>query len=306
MQKRILLAAGHGGGDSGATGQGTTEAAEVIDIVNRVAQKLQADGQVEVVVVPHELNLEDEINWVNARFKGLEDGYALEIHKNSTVNAHGVEMWYFSGDNQSQAYAQAIEDKMKAVLPDRGVKGDATNRWGRLGWIRDTNPWAGLLECGFVSDGGDPVGPAANDKYAQAILEGVLNLWGLAPAVKPAPTQVPAQVDIAFRVYANDKQIGAYAKEENAWGKYANEGGTKIVDRNGVDVTAQFVTKFRPVVETPPVPTPPHPEETVVNTRLDALELAVKELSAKVELLWQYIYKYKSFQKFINNVVKKG
>ncbi|HEY9674199.1 MAG TPA: N-acetylmuramoyl-L-alanine amidase [Waterburya sp.] len=180
MQRRIIIAAGHGNKDNGATGQGTTEAAQVIDIVNRTANKLRADGQLEVVVVPHELDLMDEINWVNARYKNIEDGYSLEIHKNAGAGGHGVEMWYYSGDAQSQAYAQSLIDKLAPIsgLPNRGVKGDATNRWGRLGWIRDTNTWAGLAECGFITDGGDHLD---NEKYAKGLFEGILNLWRLTP-----------------------------------------------------------------------------------------------------------------------------
>lgn len=299
MQRRVLLAAGHGGGDPGAVGQGTTEAEQVIDIVNRLAEKLRADGQLEVVVVPHELNLVDEINWVNARYGSLEDGYCLEVHKNSGVGGHGVEVWYFSGDGQSQAYAQQVLNGLVSItgLPDRGVKGDATNRYGRLGWIRDTNPWAGLAECGFITDGGDTLD---NNLWADALKIGVLNLWGLAPAA-PAPVVVPPVTpEIRFRVFAGDKQIGAYNQEANAWNKYAAEGGTKIIDSNGADITASLVAKYRvtppepPVVVTePPVPTPviiptndPHP---VTDPDISSFKLQVREIAAKLELLWKFI-----------------
>lgn len=302
MNRRIIIAAGHGGGDPGATGQGTTEADQVVDIVNRLADKLRADGQLEVVVVPHELNLVDEINWVNARYGNLEDGYCLEVHKNSGVGGHGVEVWYYSGDSQSQAYAQQVLNGLVQVsqLPNRGVKGDATNRYGRLGWIRDTNPWAGLAECGFITDGGDSLD---NNMWAEALKLGVLNLWGLAPAA-PAPVVIPAVTPtVAYRVFAGDKQIGAYNQEANAWNKYAAEGGTRIVDRNGADVTAEFVAKYRvastpqpvvtpdePAVTPLPTPTPPtepgHPES---DPDLSAFKLQVRELAARLERLWKLV-----------------
>lgn len=299
MNRLIGLAAGHGGSDPGAVGQGTTEAAQVIDIVNRLADKLRADGQLQVVVVPHELNLVDEINWVNAHYQNLEDGYFLEVHKNSGAGGHGVEVWYFSGDGQSQAYAQQVLNGLVSVsqLPNRGVKGDATNRYGRLGWIRDTNPWAGLAECGFITDGGDTLD---NNLWADALKIGVLNLWGLAP-LAPAPVVVPPVTpEIRFRVFSGDKQIGAYNQEPNAWNKYAAEGGTKIVDSNGADITAQMVAKYRvtppepPVVVTePPVPAPviipvedPHP---VTDPDISSFKLQVREIAAKLELLWKFI-----------------
>lgn len=260
MNRRIVLCAGHGAGDSGAVGQGRTEAAEVIDIVNRTADKLRADGQVEVVVVPHELDFVQGINWVNARYKNLEDGFALEVHKNATVNAHGVETWFYGGDGQSQRYGQIIVDHLAAVtgLPNRGTKPDTSNRWGRLGWIRDTNPWAILVECGFISEGGDPVGPAANDQYAEGLKNGCLAVLGLSPKPAPVPVPTPSPAVVNFRVIGNDgKQIGAYKLEDSAWNKYLSVlGAAKIVDSQGKDVTAQFIEKYRPTPTQTPSQTP--------------------------------------------------
>lgn len=270
MQKRIILASGHSGGDPGATGQGTTEAAQTIAITNALVGKLQADGQITVVQVPNELGLVDSINWVNKNFKNTDDGYCLEIHKNSGVGAHGVEMWYWSNDAASQSKAQTVLNGLVKVtgLPNRGVKGDATNRYGRLGWIRDTNPWAGLAECGFITDGGDFLDP---DKYAQGLMEGILALWGLTPkSTAPAPSVPTAKV--AFRVYAGDKQIGAYNTESGAWNKYAAEHGTKIADGDGKDVTAYFVEKYRP-----PMPPAQDPVDTLAQ-RVGILEVAIKAI----------------------------
>lgn len=282
MDKRIILAAGHGGGDSGATGQGTNEAAEVIDIVNRAAQKLQADGQVEVVVVPHELNLIDEIAWVNARYNTLNQGYALEVHKNAAVGGHGVEGWYFHDDADSLHLMANITSAVARTsgLPLRGNQPDTANRWGRLGWVEDTNTAAGLLEAGFITDGGDPVGPEANAKYAQGIFEGALALWGLEPV--PAPvTKVPAQVQVNYRVYdASGKQVGAYQNADNAWNKYADPSShaVKIVDPNGADVTASFVTKYRPTVPAVPVVADPQVQIDAIAARVSLLESLVNKI----------------------------
>lgn len=283
MNKRLIVAAGHGGGDPGATGQGTTEAATVVDITNRLADKLRADGQIEVVVVPHELGLIDSINWVNTRYKNTDDGYALEVHKNSAVGGHGVEVWYWSGDGASQSKAQAVLDGLVQVtgLPNRGVKGDATNRYGRLGWIRDTNPWAGLAECGFITNGGDFLDP---DKYAEGLKIGVLKLWGLSPKAKPVPVPTPPPVaNVSWRVYAGDKQIGAYTVEANAWNKYSSANGTKIVDKDGKDVTAYFVEKYRP-----PVP-PAQDPVTNIELRLSAVEASLAALKAVVDGILNWI-----------------
>ncbi len=293
MVNRAILAAGHGGGDPGSTGQGTTEAAECIQIVNRTADKLRADGRVEVIIVPHELGLIDAINWINARYKNLEDGICLEVHKNATIDAHGIETWYWGGDSQSQALAQKLQDGIMSVsgMPvSRGIKGDNTNRWGSLGFIRDTNPWALLVEMGFVSNGGDPVDDAADDRYAEGVYRGILRVLGLppkpvsVPVNPPTPTPTPPPVQVAFRVYNNEKQIGAYNTEINAWMKYRDAGGVRITNSKGEDITAYFVNKYRPQEPPPVVPPVPHPE---YEGRISALETIVKSITDFLDSLFK-------------------
>jgi len=280
MNKLAIIGAGHGGGDSGAIGQGTTEAATTIDIVNRLADIIRADGRFEVHVIPHELGLVQSIAYINTRWKNVNDGYALEVHKNSAVGAHGVETWYFSGYDTSKAYAQKIQNGLKTTgLPDRGVKGDATNRYGRLGFIRDTNVYAGLAECGFITNGGDPIDP---NLYATGLYKGFLELFGLPPKavpVPPKPTPVPPATTISYRVTNLDgKQIGAYKEAINAWLKYESvQGSARIFDSAGKDVTGEFVEKYRPK----PTPTPqPDPVDTSnTEARISALEKAVKAIT---------------------------
>ena len=189
IQKRVILAAGHGGGDSGAVGQGTTEAHETIQITDRVAQVLRDNG-VEVHVVPHSLGLGDTINWINARFKGLEDGLAIEIHKNSGGGT-GNEVWTPSyPDATSKSNAAKIVEAMtnSTGLRNRGVKEAQNNRWGRLGFTDDTHPYALLIEAGFIDV--DSNGDDADAKFAQGIAQGVLNVFGsTAVAPKPVPSQ---------------------------------------------------------------------------------------------------------------------
>lgn len=185
IQKRVILAAGHGGGDPGAVGQGTTEARETVQITDRVATILRAAG-VEVIVVPHELNLGGTIDWINARYKGLEDGISIEIHKNSGGGT-GNEVWAPSyPDAISLTNAQKIVDALTAStgLRNRGVKQAQNNRWGRLGFTDDTNTYALLIEAGFIDvDSNDDI---ADQKFAAGIANGVLGVFSQG-SVAPAP-----------------------------------------------------------------------------------------------------------------------
>lgn len=186
IQRRVILAAGHGGGDNGAAAQGTTEAHETVQITNKVADILRGKG-VEVVLVPHSLNLGPTIDWINARYKGLEDGLSIEIHKNSGGGT-GSEVWTPSYPNAtSKQNAAKIADALGAAtgLRNRGVKEAQHNRWGRLGFTDDTHTYALLIEAGFIDV--DPVDDGADSKYAQGIAQGILNIFG-STAVAPTPT----------------------------------------------------------------------------------------------------------------------
>ena len=176
IQKRVILAAGHGGGDSGAVGQGTTEAHETVQITDRVIQLLQNKG-IDVVLVPHALNLGATIDWINSRYKNLTDGIAIEIHKNSGGGT-GSEVWSPSHpDATSKANAQKIADALVASsgLRNRGVKEAQNNRWGRLGFTDDTRTYALLVEAGFIDV--DSNSDDADAKFAQGIANGILTIF---------------------------------------------------------------------------------------------------------------------------------
>ena len=286
IQRRVFLCAGHGGGDPGAVGQGTTEAAEVIDIVNRTADFLRKDAQVEVIHVPNELGFQQAISWLNARYTNIDSGVFVDVHKNSTVNAHGVETWY-ADDPDSREIALRVQSGLVQFsgLRDRGVKPDTSNRFGRLGSLRDTNTWAVLPELGFVSDGGDPVGPSANQKYAEALSKGLLRIWNLAPKPAPVPTQpqppVPAPVSWTYKVVSTEtgKQLGVYNKKENAWAKYQFvDGAARIQDTSGHDLTPAFVLEFNPPKPDEPEPQHPTDKDLEQDTRLNKIETFIEAL----------------------------
>ena len=234
MKRRVILAAGHGGDDPGVGGPGgRTEAAECVDIVNRAAAKLRTDGRIAVVVVPHNLGLRGAIDWINARFSAHDDGYCIEVHKNAANgNGTGVEAWYLTDDESSRRKAVAVLTQLSKVtrLKDRGAKPDKDNRHGRLGWVRQTKPWAGLFECGFIDRD-----HLRNDHYAEGLFRGLLELFDLRD-----------EALAIYRVIRSDgKQIGAFRVRSNAWRAFQSVNGeARIVTREGRDVTADFIDEF--------------------------------------------------------------
>src|SRR4051812_41849921 len=80
---QIVLAAGHGGGDSGAQHGEHKEAAQTIVIADEIARLLQQAG-LPIDLVPHELALQDSIRYINDRY-GSGEAWAIEIHRDSAT-----------------------------------------------------------------------------------------------------------------------------------------------------------------------------------------------------------------------------
>jgi hypothetical protein len=230
MDRRVILAAGHGGGDNGAVAMGRKEAAECVDILNRTAAKLQTDGRIQTVVVPHAFNLREQIAWLNARFGQRESGHALEVHKNAAGSmATGVEAWYLTGSTEGGNKAKTVLAELARVsrLQNRGIKKDVDYRGGSLAWVRQAKPWAGPFECGFITRD-----HFNNDLYAEGLFGGLLKLFGL--------RNQAAQIYRVLR--RNGAQIGAFRVRSNAWSAYLSVMGDAVIfNREGTDATAEFV-----------------------------------------------------------------
>lgn len=221
IQKRVILSAGHGAGDPGAVARGTTEREEVIQITDRVAEILRKNGGIEVVVMPHSIgNLVEEINWVNARYKGLYDALAVQIHKNAGGGT-GNEVWTPSGgDDTIRAISAVICEEMtkSTGLRNRGVKDARNNRWGRLGWCDDTNTYACLIEAGFIDV--DDNSDSMDAKMAEGIANGILRGLGVAKKVEaPVPQKQPVPEAVKL---GGHKTIVMNLDEVNLWNLETN------------------------------------------------------------------------------------
>lgn len=150
----LFLDAGHTEGrDPGAIANSTTEHAEMAKLINGLAAKLLQAG-VAVQVIPYHLLLIEKIAYVNAR-TGAED-LLVSFHMNAAGNAkaRGLEVYFYGGSGESREKAHEIAGELahKLGLKLRGVFPDTKTRHGRLGIIRDTKPWAFLVEIGFLTN----------------------------------------------------------------------------------------------------------------------------------------------------------
>ncbi|UTE77349.1 N-acetylmuramoyl-L-alanine amidase [Rossellomorea sp. KS-H15a] len=182
LKNRIIVVdAGHGGRDSGATNGGIYEKSIVMDVTNLLVKKLEAAG---AKVLKTREN-DGEYPTLEERVEFAEDHYAelfLSIHVNASYSpaAKGTETYYnsTSNDNGTESFylAREIQEQMINDLntQDRGVK-DAE-------WyvIKYQEIPAVLLELGFISNIEDLsklTSSTSKEKYAEAIYKGIVSYY---------------------------------------------------------------------------------------------------------------------------------
>lgn len=157
--RKLFLDLGHSRMFPGAKGF-----RDEVTFVREIAKELKPliDTQKWVVIdVPEMLaitgnqQLVRRINWINVN--GTENDYLLSIHANASSNGsiRGVTTCYMEGTRAKGAaikLSQAIAKATGIPVWLTGEFPDTSNRWGRIGMVRDTKPFALLAECGFVTN----------------------------------------------------------------------------------------------------------------------------------------------------------
>lgn len=180
MKKTILLNAGHSDEEPGAISKHGVERDLNITIRDLVTPLLEAQG-FEVKEVPDNLKLPSSIAWINTRTIRLDDGLAFAIHQNDGGGV-GAESYYYKTSPKSKELAKTLIDTYceETGLRNRGAKSSSNTRWGRLGFIEDTMPWATLIECGFMDSAVDMKFIIENfDKVALGIAKGICKIYGV-------------------------------------------------------------------------------------------------------------------------------
>lgn len=140
--------------------------------------------------------------------KANEKNYdiVVQIHFNASNNesANGVEVLYRS--SKGKVYAQRVQNKLKTVFKDRGIKHDVNDLKRNLGWLRLTKSPAILIETCFVSSKSD------TDKYisdkkniAKLIAEGIIGQEILEnPKTEISSTQNNKLYAVCVGAYSNE------------------------------------------------------------------------------------------------------
>lgn len=197
---KIFVITGHGAGDSGATGNGYTEA----ERVRALAQRIKALGGDNVLV--------SESNRNYFKDKGIEnltiskDYKIIELHMDSSENTsakggHVIIKLGFNADDYDKKLAAFIS----SVFPGRAqtIQGRSlanANRSAKKGYNYR------LVECGFISNANDV--NIFNTKMDE-IAKGILKCFDI-PVVEATPTPTPAPTTTATKP---QKTLDEWARE---------------------------------------------------------------------------------------------
>ena len=186
--KIIVLDAGHGGSDPGASGNGLIEKNLTLSMLNKARALFDSDGTIKCYAT----RTTDTYPSFNDRTDlGNDVGDAfISIHINAAANtsAAGTETYSLYANDQGNgltSYGLASEI-LKNLLSQLGTK---DRKVKSENWIvlRQSKIPASLIEIGFITNSGDAaimVSDAGQQKVAQAIFDSVKNLFNQYPPVR--------------------------------------------------------------------------------------------------------------------------
>ncbi|MCB2298515.1 N-acetylmuramoyl-L-alanine amidase [Clostridium tagluense] len=188
---KVVLDAGHGGYDPGATGpKGINEKDITLAITLKVGSILVKNG-VDTVYT----RTSDNIAWSTNEAQNLQarcdisnaakPDYFVSIHENSfsALTASGIETYYFSGSVAGQKLAQAVQTELikETGRVDRGLKTTTG-----LYVIKNVDATSILVETSFISNPEEEkllTTDAYQYKLAKAIATGILKSLGISNIV---------------------------------------------------------------------------------------------------------------------------
>lgn len=209
-KKIIVLDAGHGGKDSGATGvNGYKESNKVLSIVNKLKPILERCGFTVVLTRTGDeyLSLSQRVS-IEKKYKAI---CCVSIHCNAyNKSVVGLEV-FKSASSGSNKLANAVYNQMIAdglYNAKRGVKSGT-----HLQVVRDTNSPTILIETAFIDSAKDFELLKREDDFAVSIAKGICSNFGVS-YVAPAPPAPPANSGDAGKMFR--VVCGTYKDRANA------------------------------------------------------------------------------------------
>lgn len=194
--KVVVIDAGHGGRDAGASGKGGLKEKDVnLEIAKKLKAYIEESGGVAIMIREEDEGLysiestnkkrEDMKNRKQIIKESNADVF-LSIHLNSFPQPqyYGAQVFYFEGSKHSQHLAKILQQELRRVLNRNNDRVEKSTRSYYI--LKDNDIPSVLVECGFLSNReeerllGEPV---YQEKIAWSIYVGLLRFFS-----EPGPT----------------------------------------------------------------------------------------------------------------------
>jgi len=160
--KVIIIDAGHGGRDGGASGKSGLKEKDVnLSIAKKLKHYIELSGGVAIMIREEDTGLysmessnkkrEDMKN----RKEIIKDSNAdllVSIHLNSFPQSqyYGAQVFYFEGSEESQRLAKIMQEELRRVLDRNNNRVEKSSRSYFI--LKDNQIPSVLVECGFLSN----------------------------------------------------------------------------------------------------------------------------------------------------------
>lgn len=215
MARKFFIAAGHGANDPGTiSANGLDEREVAIKTVDRIFSLLKGQETLgwEFVKVPHELDLQGEINWINNQNPAVDD-VCIDVHMNAgAADARGNLVIIGNNDTGKRLGKPFTEELAKAIgVPTRGYYWNESKQFfnaaGQVvqtgfGFINFTKPLAAIVELDFLSNrvvADQLKSGELYDKFSQGFVRAAMMYIGSTyniPISYTPPPQLPAEIEI--------------------------------------------------------------------------------------------------------------
>lgn len=186
MSNKLFIIAGHGAGDSGAVGNGYTEAERVRALASRIA--VLGGGNVTVGDMSRNWYRDNGIGRLNIS----KDYQILELHMDSaSPSARGGHVIIKSGFTPDK-YDNALASMIGNIFPGRSKLIVGRSDLANVNRAATKGYGYRLMECGFISNTGDV--QTFNSRMDE-IARGILNAFGIGSASGDAASTSTAPVN---------------------------------------------------------------------------------------------------------------
>jgi N-acetylmuramoyl-L-alanine amidase len=177
MAYTIVLDAGHGASDLGATYEGRNEKDDNLALTLAVGNILSRFEGIDVIYT-RDKDIYDSPSKRAQIANGANADYFISIHRNSTPvpeSYSGVETLVYNNSGKASEIARNIDAQLEAI----GLQNLGITERKNLTVLKNTKMPAVLLEVGYINTEADNKFFDANfDQVAQAIADGILVTLG--------------------------------------------------------------------------------------------------------------------------------